>query len=457
MEPSGSAQQIALGAILPLWSVIPFAGMLLSIALFPLFVPRFWHDHYGKVSLFWIIMFVVPFWAVYHGTAIHEMTRVVFAEYIPFILLLASLYIVSGGILVKGTLRGTPLSNTLVLATGTILASFMGTTGAAMLLIRPFLRSNAHRKNRVFMVVFFIFLVANIGGSLTPLGDPPLFLGFLKGVPFFWTFRLAPPMIIVAGILLLMYFLMDRYFHRKEGTIPLPSEGTFRHMKLEGGVNLLLLAGIIGAVLLSGLVRMGDQSVLGVPLDRSDLARDGILIVLSCLSLLFTSKGLREENEFSWMPIKEVAVLFAGIFMTMIPCLMILQSGTAGALAPLLTVVKEPYHYFWATGIFSGILDNAPAYMTFLNTAIGDFFPLGPAADAVAHLLREQPLYVEAISAGAVFFGAATYIGNAPNFMVRSIAEESGIPMPTFFGYMLKFSLILLFPVFILVTFLFFA
>ena len=443
-----------LGKILPLWSCIPFACMLLSIALCPLILPEFWHQHFGKVSAFWAACLGIPFLVAFRGQAVYEILHIILADYVPFIILLWSLYTVSGGILLRGTLRGTPVLNTLILVIGALLASWMGTTGAAMLLIRPFLRANSHRKNRTFMVVFFIFLVANVGGSLTPLGDPPLFLGFLHGVSFFWTFKILPHMLVMSGVLLIIYFAMDTYFYRKEKVKP--PEGEKVPLKLEGVHNFLFLGGVVGAVLMSGMVDWGEVTTLGIHRATQDWVRDGLLIVMGILALVTTPVSLREDNDFTWFPIIEVAYLFIGIFITMIPALLILKAGSDGAFAFLINAVKEPVHYFWVTGALSGFLDNAPTYLTFFNTVLGSFYPGMSEADAVPLLMTERAIYLQAISAGAVFFGAFSYIGNAPNFMVRSIAEEAGTPMPSFFGYILKYSLIFLIPGFVLVTLIFF-
>jgi Na+/H+ antiporter NhaD/arsenite permease-like protein len=444
-----------LGEILPLWSCIPFACMLLSIALFPLVAPNFWHHHFGKISALWAASLGIPFLIVFKGTALYEILHIILADYVPFIILLWALYTVSGGILLRGSLRGTPMVNTIILIIGTILASWMGTTGAAMLLIRPFLRANNYRKNRTFMVVFFIFLVANVGGSLTPLGDPPLFLGFLHGVTFFWTFKLMPHMLLTVGILLVIYFFLDSYHFKKEGAT-VPEDEAKEPLKLEGIHNFLFLAGVVGAVLMSGMVDLGEINTLGIHRAVQDWVRDGLLIVMGILSLVTTSKILREDNDFTWFPIVEVAYLFIGIFITMIPCLLILKAGSKGDLAFLISAVKEPLHYFWVTGALSSFLDNAPTYLTFFNTAIGSFYSGMTEAQAVPLLMTENAIYLKAISAGAVFFGACSYIGNAPNFMVRSISEEAGTPMPSFFGYILKYSLVFLIPTFIVVTFIFF-
>jgi Na+/H+ antiporter NhaD/arsenite permease-like protein len=445
-----------LGPVLPLWSCIPFAFMLLSIALWPLLLPDFWHHHFGKISGFWAATMAIPFLIAFKGDALYEILHIILADYVPFIILLWSLYTVSGGILLRGTLRGTPIVNLVILIIGTLLASWMGTTGAAMLLIRPFLRANNYRKNRTFMVVFFIFLVANVGGSLTPLGDPPLFLGFLHGVSFFWTFNILPHMAMVAIILLVIYFIIDTYYYRKEGVAAPEEDGVKQPLKLEGVRNFIFLAGIVGSVLMSGMVDWGEVNTFGVHRAVQDWVRDGLLIIMGILSLVTTSVRLREDNEFTWFPIIEVAYLFIGIFITMIPCLLILKAGPEGALAFLVNGVTQPTHYFWVTGGLSAFLDNAPTYLTFFNTALGSFYAGVPEAGAVPLLMTENAIYLKAISTAAVFFGACSYIGNAPNFMVRSISEEAGTPMPSFFGYILKYSLIYLIPTFVVVTLVFF-
>ena len=445
-----------IGEFLPLWSCIPFVGILLSIALFPLILPDFWHHHFGKISAFWAATLGIPFMIVFKGDALYEILHIILADYVPFIILLWSLYTVSGGILLRGTLRGTPIVNVVILIIGTLLASWMGTTGAAMLLIRPFLRANSYRKNRTFMVVFFIFLVANVGGSLTPLGDPPLFLGFLHGVSFFWTFNIFPHMLLVVIILLVIYFILDTYHYRKEGITAPEEDGVKEPIKLEGIYNFLFLGGVVGAVLMSGIVDWGEVNTLGVHRAVQDWVRDGLLILMGVLSLFATPIQIRDDNDFTWFPIIEVAYLFIGIFITMIPCLLILKAGSEGALAFLTNGVTQPLHYFWVTGGLSSFLDNAPTYLTFFNSALGAFYSGMSEAQAVPLLMTENSIYLKAISAGAVFFGACSYIGNAPNFMVRSISEEAGTPMPSFFGYILKYSLVFLIPVFVLVTFVFF-
>jgi Na+/H+ antiporter NhaD/arsenite permease-like protein len=462
----GGGEHGDLGTILPLWSVLPFVGILLSIAIFPLVAPHFWHHHFPKVSAFWALVFAVPFLIAFRSQALQEILHIYLIDYIPFIILLWSLFTVSGGIYVGGAMRGTPAVNLLLLVIGTALASWIGTTGAAMVMIRPVLRANAWRRNKVHIIVFFIFLVANIGGSLTPLGDPPLFLGFLHGVPFFWvTTGILPHMLLVVGILLVTFFLFDSFYYRREGPAPADtSEGGQEGLHVKGWHNLFFLLGVMSGVLFSGSVKLSVIPVYGhVTVQLQNLIRDGFLILMGLLSLLTTSKAIRQKNEFSWFPIQEVAYLFAGIFMTIVPALKILQSGENGALAGLVRTVTTPVTYFWVTGALSSFLDNAPTYLTFFNSALGSLHAnetmvpgmLGYMGDA----LRNPTFidYLTAISAGAVFMGANTYIGNAPNFMVKSIAEERGIPMPSFFGFMIKYSLPILIPAFVIVTFVFFT
>ena len=443
-----------LGASLPIWSTIPFVGILLSIALFPLFAARWWHHHFPKVSAFWAILFAVPFIFVFRGQAVHEILHVYLTEYIPFIILLWSLFSIAGGIHVKGTLTGSPRSNTILLLIGTAVASWVGTTGASMILIRPILRGNGWRRNKVHVIVFFIFLVSNIGGALTPLGDPPLFLGFLQGVPFFWTLALLPETIVLAVPLLLLFFFLDSFFHRREDKGKRPTEKT--PIKIEGLFNLLFLAGVVGAVLMSGVWDAGEIEALGVHMPVAGIVRDLLLILLGAVSLRVTRKEIHDANGFSWFPIQEVGYLFAGIFMTIIPAIAIPKAGEQGALHSLISVLETPTHYFWVTGSLSSLLDNAPAYLTFFNSLLGKFFEGVPSRDAVDMLIDQKGTYLQAISLGAVFWGAMTYIGNAPNFMVRSIAEEAGIKMPSFFGYIFRYSIPILIPLFIVVNLIFF-
>jgi Na+/H+ antiporter NhaD/arsenite permease-like protein len=444
-----------LGTLLPAWSVVPFAGILLSIALFPLLAPRFWHHHYPKVALAWGLLLTVPFVGVYRGQALHEIAHVAIVDYIPFIILLAALFTIGGGIYIRGSMQGTPTINGAILLIGTLIASWVGTTGAAMLLIRPLLRANAARRYKAHTVVFFIFLVANIGGALTPLGDPPLFLGFLHGVPFFWTFRLVTEMALVAGLVLAAYFALDTVLWKREAAEVRAHPGRGERIRIEGAHNFLFLAGVLAAVIASGLWHPGEVTVLGIHQGIESFARDGFLILMLAGSWYSTSKKVREANGYSWGPIKEVAILFAAIFATIIPALAILKAGERGALAGLIAAVQSPAQFFWATGLLSSFLDNAPTYLTFLSTALGRLHPGIEEVEAIRRLIASHEPFLKAIATGAVFMGANTYIGNAPNFMVKSIAEESGVEMPSFFGYMLYSGLVLI-PVFVLVTWIFF-
>ncbi|WP_408257154.1 sodium:proton antiporter [Paraburkholderia xenovorans] len=439
-----------------LWG-LPFAGVLLSIAVFPLIAPAFWHHHFGKIAAAWALVFLVPFAFSYgSGVAFGTLVHALLEEYIPFIVLLMALYTVAGGICVRGNLHGTPRLNTAILALGTLLASIMGTTGAAMLLIRPLLRANDNRKHVVHVVVFFIFLVANAGGSLSPLGDPPLFLGFLQGVSFFWTTtHLALPMLFVCGVLLIAFYALDSYyFHRREEERsrfldPTPDTPP---LGIDGKINFVLLAAVIALVLMSGLWKPGVEfDVFGTHVALQNAVRDAALIGVTLLSLALTPRAARAGNDFNWAPIEEVAKLFAGIFVTIAPVITILRAGEAGAFAGIVHLVNDasgqPHDlmYFWATGLLSSFLDNAPTYLVFFNLAGGD----------AQTLMTTGATTLAAISAGAVFMGANTYIGNAPNFMVKAIAESRGVRMPGFFAY-LGWSAVVLLPLFLVTGWLFF-
>ena len=439
---------------LSIFWIVPFVGILFSIAIFPLVAPHFWHHHFGKISLFWALSLIIPFFLKEgYEITVYELLHVGLLEYVPFIILLLALFTISGGVQLTGSLVGSPIVNTTIIFIGTVLASWMGTTGAAMLLIRPLIRANANRKQKVHVIVFFIFLVANIGGSLTPLGDPPLFLGFLKGIDFFWTTTamFLPMLFMVVSLLLIFYFLDSYYYKKEQDNIEQKDEGA-HELGLKGSFNLLLLLGVIGGVLLSGFWRPQISfEVFHIHLELQNLFRDILLLSLAYTSWVMTPKSIRDANEYTWFPILEVAKLFAGIFVTIIPAIAILKAGTKGALALIVSSVSnngEPINimYFWATGILSSFLDNAPTYLVFFNTAGGN--PVTLMGDMSNTLL--------AISAGAVFMGANTYIGNAPNFMVKSISESSGIEMPSFFGFFIKWSLPILFPLFIIISVIFF-
>lgn len=438
------------GAELSMWWGIPFAGTLLSIALVPVFAPIFWDHHFGKVIAAWAFVFVLPFtWVFGAGVVWENVVHVLVMEYIPFILLLLALYTVAGGIFVQMQWRATPRDNVAFLALGAALASVMGTTGASMLLIRPLLQVNRHRQYRSHIVVFFIFIVSNIGGALTPLGDPPLFLGFLKGVGFFWTLQnLWSQMLFLIVALLGIFYVMDVFFAKREGVQPQESEHVQKGFVISGQQNFILLVGVIGLVLLSGFWS-SDQgvSMAGTLVAWPNLVRDVGLLVIVVISMLITARSVRRSNNFSWRPMKEVAKLFAGIFLTIIPVIAMLQAGHKGAFSSVVALVTDsnggsiPAMYFWVTGLLSSFLDNAPTYLAFFNTAGGN----------AQVLMSVMAPTLMAISAGAVFMGANTYIGNAPNLMVKAIAEERGVCMPGFLGYM-TWSFGILVPLFIVIT-----
>jgi Na+/H+ antiporter NhaD/arsenite permease-like protein len=438
------------GLALPVWTVAPFAALLLSLAILPLAAPHFWESNRNKGLV--AALFSVPLAAYLllgHGSAgTHELLEKA-REYASFMALLGSLFVVSGGIHVRGSLSGTPLLNTALIALGGALASVIGTTGASVLLIRPLLRANGPRLRKVHVVVFFIFVVSNCGGLLTPLGDPPLFLGFLKGVPFEWTLQLWKPWLLVNGALLLLFNLWDQaVFAREERERPGSQlEEVQRHapVRIEGRRNVGFLLGIVAVIYASGrgLGNGGEPWPFGL--------QEALMLALAVASYALTAPRVRLDNAFGFGPIVEVGVLFAGIFVTMAPALLLLNANAASL------GIREPWHFFWATGLLSSFLDNAPTYLTFAATACGlAGVPL--EGRYLAELLSLGPEHAEvlaAISIGAVFMGANTYIGNGPNFMVKAIAEESGVAMPSFFGY-LAWSCGILFPLFGAVTLIFF-
>ena len=425
---------------------LPFAGLLLTIATGPLLFPNVWHHHYGKIGAGWALLTLLPMALTYGAaSALAGFVHAMLAEYMSFIILLFALYTVAGGLLVTGNLGGRPLTNTGVLAFGTLIASVVGTTGAAMVLVRPLIRANAERRHNVHVVVFFIFLVANIGGALSPLGDPPLFVGFLRGVDFFWPVtHLWRQTLIAAALLLAIFWVIDTILARREAS------GSHRDVpiRVHGLVNLPLLAAIVAAILASALWKPGiGVTVYGTTLELQNLARDAALVLIALLSLRLTPDEHREANGFTWEPIREVAKLFAAIFVCIIPVLAMLNAGRDGIFAGLLDAVTakngSPHEaaYFWLTGSLSAFLDNAPTYLVFFELAGGEVRELmGPLSGTLA-----------AISLGAVFMGALTYIGNAPNLMVYAIATERGIRMPSFFGY-IGWSAAVLLPLFLLLT-----
>ena len=441
------------GFVPPVWTIMPFIGMLLSIALFPLFAPHFWEHNFGKISAVWLVLSFLlmyvssagePGFLMAYGAHIFSS----YEEYLSFIILLGSLFVISGGIYISGDVRCTPVINTLIILIGTLLASVIGTTGAAMLLIRPILRANKERRYQAHVVLFFIFLVCNIGGALTPIGDPPLFLGFLQGIPFEWTFVLTPMWAFTVLIVLGAFYGMDVFLSRREDPAVYARHENPAPVRIEGAFNFVLLLGVVGSVIMSGVLHFETVLHFGMygELRIPNLLRDGIMVALAVISLRTTPNPVRTANHFNYEPILEVAYLFVGIFTTMIPALMLLNAR-GGELG-----LNSPAKFFWLTGLLSSFLDNAPTYLTFLATAMG---ALG-LEHAIQMTAPGEPEHIlMAISAGAVFMGANTYIGNGPNFMVKAIAEGQGIRMPSFFGYLL-YSVIILFPVFVLVTIIFF-
>lgn len=450
-----------LGDQLPIWSILPFVGMLLSIAIFPLVKAEWWEKNQLWVALFWSAVFIVPFFFAFGAEiTIFELIHTVALDYFPFLLLLIALYAAAGGIVIRGSIVGTPKVNLIILIIGTVLASVIGTTGAAMVLIRPLIRANEWRKRKMHTIIFFIFLVCNIGGSLTPLGDPPLFMGYLRGVPFFWCLtHLWSIYIFTSVLLLVLYYFVENSRYKKDladGAVQ-PESKSNHKIEVDGLVNIIFIVLILIGTYSSGMLanmdafQNADGSVKGITLfshgeetaiaTYPNLIKDAIYLIAIALSMKFTKKSLREENNFNWGAMEEVAKLFIGIFITMIPALALLEAKGASL------GLHTEWQFFWSTGLLSGFLDNTPTYLVFLTTAAS----LGATTGVATSIgMVEIPLLI-AVSAGAVFMGALSYIGNAPNFMVRSIAEEHDIKMPSFFGY-LKWSFGILVPVFLIVT-----
>ena len=427
---------------------LPFIGTLLSIATGPVLFPKFWHRHYGKIAAGWALLTIVSLALAFGGpVALAAVIHAILGEYLSFILLLLALYTVAGGILVTGDLPGSPLTNTGLLALGTLMASIVGTTGAAMILIRPLIRANAGRSRNAHVVIFFIILVGNVGGALTPLGDPPLFAGFLHGIDFFWPVQnLWRQTAIVAVLLLGAFLALDYLYYRTEASSRRTHAGQPVHLR--GGINLLFLVLIIASTLVSAEWNAGVSfDIYGTKLELQNLVRDASLVAIAALSVWATPETHRAANDFTWEPIREVAKLFAGIFVAIVPVLAMLQAGRTGAFSWLFSLVSEPdgapseVAYFWLTGLLSALLDNVPTYLVFFELAGGDANELmGPLAGTLA-----------SISMGAVYMGALTYIGNAPNYMVYAIAQQHGIKMPNFFAYMLWVAIVLV-PLFALLT-----
>jgi Na+/H+ antiporter NhaD/arsenite permease-like protein len=424
---------------IPIYTVIPFILILLSIALIPLFSHKFWHKNKNKLMVAVILSLPIAAWLFMSGLEV-KLFESVFFDYVPFIILLGSLFVITGGIFLDGDIEAKPSVNVLFLATGALLASFMGTTGAAMLLIRPLVHSNKERTFKTHTILFFIAIVANCGGLLTPLGDPPLFLMYLRGAPFTWFFKMFFEWLLTNGLLLIIYYFVDSYYHRKEPKEALLSDkNVIRPIRLQGKMNFIWLAGVVAAVAFINV-----QYFPSIELNKyTKFIREGVIIIMAIFSLVLTPQLTRVSNNFTWKPIEEVAYLFLGIFITIIPCVLYLESN-ARSLG-----ITMPYQFYYFSGLLSSFLDSAPAAVTFHSLALG----LGVSTGKTIAGIPENIL--RAICMGSVFFGAVTYIGNVPNFMVKSIAEDNNIRMPHFFGYIFKFSLIVLLPVFILAQLIF--
>ncbi|MFA3783569.1 sodium:proton antiporter [Melioribacteraceae bacterium 4301-Me] len=428
-----------IGVSIPLISVVPFILMLLSIALFPLFMNHFWEKNKNKLIIALLLSVPVIIFMLANNLS-HELFKTLVFDYVPFIILLGSLFTITGGIYLTGDIEAKPAINTAFLAIGAVLASFMGTTGAAMLLIRPVIQTNKERQFKEHTILFFIGIVANCGGLLTPLGDPPLFMMYLRGAPFTWFFSLSVEWLVTNGLLLLIYFFVDSYYYKKE---PLSAKirdiEYVKPIKIHGKLNFLWLIGVVLAVAF-----LNEHYLPFIKQNEFyRFIREGVIFIMGGLSILFTTKLVRESNNFTWEPIKEVAYLFLGIFITMVPCLLYLETN-AHHLG-----VNTPQQFYYYTGLLSSFLDNTPTAVTFHSLALG----LGETSGKIVAEISENLL--RAISIGAVFFGSMTYIGNGPNFMVKAVAEENNIKMPSFFSYIFKFSLIILLPIFVIVQLLF--
>lgn len=433
--------------VMPAWAMIPFGIMLLTIAVGPLVAEHWWENNRNKLIVSMLLGVPTAIWLIVNGLA-HNVEHQLIYDYVPFIILLCALFVTTGGIHLSGDIKARPAINTAFLGLGWLLASFMGTTGAAMLLIRPLLATNSQRKYTVHTVLFFIALVANCGGLLTPLGDPPLFLLYLRGAEFTWFFSMILQWVFVGIILLVLYYIFDSYYYKKEDWTNLSADSReVQPIRITGTINFIYLAGIIASVAFINpgyIPQMGEEHA---PMWLK-LLREIVLVSIIFLSMYTTKKKTREDNHFSWGPIIEVAVVFLGIFTTMIPAMMYLNNNAAEL------GLTKPWQFFYCSGALSSFLDNAPTAVAFHSLAQG--LPAEVLSTIGTENVAGIPeILLQAISMGAVFFGAMTYIGNGPNFMVKSIAEESGVKMPSFFGYMIKFSLIILLPIYILMQLIF--
>lgn len=419
---------------IPLITLLPFIIMLLSIAVFPLFWNHFWEKNKNKLIIAIILSIPVIIYLLLNGFS-EKLVETIIFDYLPFIILLGALFTITGGIFLLGDIEAKPKINTLFLSSGAVLASFVGTTGAAMLLIRPVIQTNKQRKYKVHTILYFIGIVANCGGLLTPLGDPPLFMMYLRGAPFEWFFKLFPAWLITNILLLAIYFLVDTYYYKKESaSVVQIDKASVSPLKIQGKRNFIFLLMVILAVAF-----LNDQYLSIIYVNHYfKFIREAVIILAAYLSLLTTPKLLRTSNNFTWNPIQEVAYLFLGIFITMVPCLLYLEANAK------ILGVKTTTDFYYYTGLLSSFLDNTPTAVTFHSLALG----LGAGSEVLVAGIPEEIL--KAICIGAVFFGSMTYIGNGPNFMVKTVAEENNTKMPDFFSYVLKFSLIILLPVFII-------
>jgi Na+/H+ antiporter NhaD/arsenite permease-like protein len=429
---------------MPIYALIPFVLMLLSIALLPLFAEHWWEHNKNKLMISGILGIPTMIWLFTRSMGV-ELEHTLIGEYIPFIILLGSLFVATGGIYVDGDIESKPTINAFILLIGAVLASFIGTTGAAMLLIRPLISSNKERKFKAHTILFFIAIVANCGGLLTPLGDPPLFLMYLKGVPFEWFFTLTTRWLVANGILLIVYYFVDTYFWKKETPEARYFDKTnVRPMKIEGKINFIYLLGIVLAVAFINDKTFPIIKEMPVLAHLRDLA----MVIMALLSLISTKKVVRTKNNFTWGPIVEVAFLFIGIFITMIPALTYLRQNAASF------GLTAPWQIYYSTGLLSGFLDNAPTALTFYNVALG--LQAGSAATGAGFVAGIPQIMMQAICTGAVLWGSLSYIGNGPNFMVKAIAESQGVKMPDFLAYMYKFSIPVLVPIFVIIQLIFY-
>lgn len=436
-------------AMIPLWCSIPFVVMLLAIAVGPLIAEKWWGENKNKLLVSLFLSIPVTIYMLVNGLS-ESLIDTVAYDYVPFMILLGSLFVITGGIHLSGDIKASPINNTLFLGIGYVLASVMGTTGAAMLLIRPVITTNQERKYTTHTILFFIATVANCGGLLTPLGDPPLFMLYLRGAEFTWFLNLFPQWILAGTLLLLIYYFVDRYYYKKEDWVDIAEDYIrVEPIRVSGNINFLFLIGVVISV---AFINKGNIPQMGEEHAAIWLKylREIVLLVLTAMSLYYTKKEVRNSNKFTWEPIIEVAYLFLGIFVTMAPTLLWLAKNAASF------GVTEPWQFLYASGTLSSFLDNTPTAVAFYDLARGLVSGGLPATLSGSTMIAGVPeIILKAICVGAVFFGSMTYIGNGPNFMVKSIAEESGIKMPGFFAYMWKFSLIVLLPVYILVQLIF--